>query len=943
MLKMRFNNFIFSRYTIFGLFAAVLHCANASAQFVNSWINPFSAHWEDSASWSLGSLPGASESIFITNAGYKAVGIFPSTPVHFPASMTVSNLTISAPNNALSTLLLNYSGTAVPLHVIGPCVVGTNGTLMNLYARLQVDSDLTIKGGQYVEEGGTVSPTNATFHVQNGNVYLTNTTLALAGISLSGSSLVQSGGNITLGEYLVSGGDFALIGGTLTGNCYIGAGASGTFHQYSGTNSGPINIGIPFQLNPPGSGTYSLYNGLCVAPGIALGKGGNSLSGVFTQSGGTLICGAVSLGEAVFNGNHSQGTFTVSGGKLFASSISAQSGSISLQGGQVIVTNGIGVAGVYFDYFTPAFASCSFSNGNLYCGSIGLGIFGTFGQQGGSNFVSGDVTMQDTTFSLGGGVLTTSNTIVYHGSRVTSDGYHFHSQFDHRGGSHIVRNTLAIGDYYNFYAGNLSVNGISLSGPLAFYADVPTATFTNTGILDLAGGTIVLYTNVSHNLGKVRLSANTTISFLGGSQYNFSNSSAVAWSNGVSLTFTNWNGSINGGGANRIYFGADVTGLTPVQLQQVQFRNPAGFPPGNYVARILPTGEIVPMGSLSVAGWGYPDLATAPGGLSGVTAIASGTFISMALRTNGTVVSWGGTPDNPYYYQVKLPDDLTNVVAIAAGEGLSLALLGDGTVVVAPDGFYSTTTPPPGLSNVVGIAGGGGFAVAVKADSTVTSWGYSQFGQTNVPNGLSNVVAVTAGGNFSVALKADGTATAWGDNYYNVTNVPSGLSNVIEVSARAYHAIALRSDGTVVGWGDSLGTNVPASLSNVVSIAAGGSFNLALLANGTIVSWDGYDAPTNVAGYLTNVVAVAAGSVGLAILGNSYPQPFALARPQIDQNGTVALGLSGRLGQHYAIQSSSNLAQWSFFQNAPGKINAAALSDQANSARARFYRAVRVP
>src|SRR5262249_1409605 len=155
--------------------------------------------------------------------------------------------------------------------------------------------------------------------------------------------------------------------------------------------------------------------------------------------------------------------------------------------------------------------------------------------------------------------------------------------------------------------------------------------------------------------------------------------SVVLWSNGVSLTFSNWNGTLNGGGTNRIYFGSDATGLTAVQLQQVQFHNPAGVPPGNYVARILPTGEIVPTGSLTVAGWGYSELAAAPGGLSGVTAIAAGPSISMALRTNGTVVSWGEVPGNPfsYYYQVKLPDDLTNVVAIAAGEELSLALLGD--------------------------------------------------------------------------------------------------------------------------------------------------------------------------------------------------------------------------------------------------------------------------
>jgi hypothetical protein len=505
---------------------------------------------------------------------------------------------------------------------------------------------------------------------------------------------------------------------------------------------------------------------------------------------------------------------------------------------------------------------------------------------------------------------------------------------------------LAIADYYNFYAGKLSVNGISLSGPLAFYADVPTATFTNNGILDLLGGTIVLYTNVTHNLGKVRLSADTTISFFGGSQFNFSNSSSIVWSNEVSLTFSNWNGSINGGGANRIYFGADATGLTASQLNRVQFRDPLGFPPGNYVARILPTGEIVPTGSLSVAGWGDNDfigLATAPAGLSGVTALASGSFVTMALKTNGTVVSWGLSPNDPYYNQYKLPDDLTNVVAVSAGVYVSLALLADGTVVPGGGPFSSYLVPPAGLSNAVGIAAGDTFAVAVRDDGTVTSWGYGPSAQTNVPANLSNVVEVTAGEGFTVALKADGTVAAWGDNNFNITNVPPGLSNVVQVSAYSTHALALLADGTVTGWGSYLGTNIPAGISNGVSIAAGGNINIALRPNGTILSW-GFYAPTNLTGFLTNIVAVAGGGyVGLVILGTSYPQSFTLARPQRFSDGTVTLGLSGRLGQHYAIQSSSNLAQWSFFQNAPGKVNAAALADQTKSARTRFYRAVRVP
>src|SRR6059036_1130274 len=90
-----------------------LTSTSVSAQ-VNSWITPTSGNWDQASSWSLGVLPGSSQSVMITNSGWKAVAINPSTPVNFPASMTVSNLTIRGATNTENVLLLNYFGTAVP-------------------------------------------------------------------------------------------------------------------------------------------------------------------------------------------------------------------------------------------------------------------------------------------------------------------------------------------------------------------------------------------------------------------------------------------------------------------------------------------------------------------------------------------------------------------------------------------------------------------------------------------------------------------------------------------------------------------------------------------------------------------------------------------------------------------------------------------------------------
>jgi hypothetical protein len=67
-----------------------------------------------------------------------------------------------------------------------------------------------------------------------------------------------------------------------------------------------------------------------------------------------------------------------------------------------------------------------------------------------------------------------------------------------------------------------------------------------------------------------------------------------------------------------------------------------------------------------------------PAGLSNVVAIAAGGYHSLALKNDGTVVSWGMNT----YGQTNVPSGLTNAIAIAAGEYDSLALVGNGPPVL---------------------------------------------------------------------------------------------------------------------------------------------------------------------------------------------------------------------------------------------------------------------
>jgi len=132
-------------------------------------------------------------------------------------------------------------------------------------------------------------------------------------------------------------------------------------------------------------------------------------------------------------------------------------------------------------------------------------------------------------------------------------------------------------------------------------------------------------------------------------------------------------------------------------------------------------------------------------GLTGVTAIAGGSWHTIALKNDGTVWAWGRNDEGQ---------------------------LGDGTTT-------SRTTPVQvsGLTGVTAIAGGGHHTIALKNDGTVWAWGRNVTGQLGdgtttsrtTPVQVSGLTGVTsiiaAGGALSLSLKNDGTVWAWGWNY----------------------------------------------------------------------------------------------------------------------------------------------------------------------------------
>ena len=271
-----------------------------------------------------------------------------------------------------------------------------------------------------------------------------------------------------------------------------------------------------------------------------------------------------------------------------------------------------------------------------------------------------------------------------------------------------------------------------------------------------------------------------------------------------------------------------------------------------------------------------------PSGLTNVVAVGAGGYHSLALKSDGLVVAWGGYNYGAYpdYGQWQVPNGVSNVTAIAAGRFHNMGLESDGSVISWGDNTSGQANVPAGLSNVLVIAGGGAFSLGLKSDGTVVAWGDNLFGEIDVPSGLSNIVGIAAGDFHSLALASDGTVVAWGASHasgswpnFGQTQVPSDLSNVVAIAAGFYHSLALKNDGTVVAWGDNgYGqTNVPAGLNNIKAIAAGGFASLALKRDGTVVAWgDNTYGQTNVPVDLNSVVAISIGdSHCLALVNNS--------------------------------------------------------------------------
>jgi alpha-tubulin suppressor-like RCC1 family protein len=171
-------------------------------------------------------------------------------------------------------------------------------------------------------------------------------------------------------------------------------------------------------------------------------------------------------------------------------------------------------------------------------------------------------------------------------------------------------------------------------------------------------------------------------------------------------------------------------------------------------------------------------------GYDGTTFFACGDNSGGAFGNGSTISKTVATPVQTL--EANIPQ-INSRIQLAAGHQYSMALKADGTVltwgleaygILGHFPIVDPTKPSliPEFGNVSQISAGYAHALAVKNDGTVWAWGNGDQGQTgsafNITNMpaqvalLSNIVQVAAGRSHSLVVKSDGTVWAFGYDLY---------------------------------------------------------------------------------------------------------------------------------------------------------------------------------
>ncbi|HXI85190.1 MAG TPA: hypothetical protein VNL17_13985 [Verrucomicrobiae bacterium] len=377
------------RYGVVILLSAMWAATGASAQTTNNWASGVSGKWELATNWTVNVAPNMNSLVFITSATTKTVTIDATTALS-NSTMTVSNLTLSAPSGSVNKLLLSDPGTNNPFIALQACTISSGGLLVVSNAEMRVQS--VNVAGPLKDDGEVVliSP--------SARLFVTNSTGMFIGSSGQGILTISNG--------------LVTTSGTGIG---LNVGSAGTLTIVSGTNlvsfASVLHVG-----NSGASGTVWVTGGRLDVPGTAT----TSVLGYFGDGRMTVSNGTVNIPYFEVT-QEAAGTLTLAGGTMTSSTrfdvgFSAaipKTGTVWITGGTLITSNapttlGAGTAG--------GNGRLVLSNGTWLAGTVNMGrnaaCRGTLTVNGGTNTFFSTLTIGDETNSTGAVWLTEPGRLV---------------------------------------------------------------------------------------------------------------------------------------------------------------------------------------------------------------------------------------------------------------------------------------------------------------------------------------------------------------------------------------------------------------------------------------------------------------------------------------------------------------------------------------------------
>jgi alpha-tubulin suppressor-like RCC1 family protein len=279
------------------------------------------------------------------------------------------------------------------------------------------------------------------------------------------------------------------------------------------------------------------------------------------------------------------------------------------------------------------------------------------------------------------------------------------------------------------------------------------------------------------------------------------------------------------------------------------------------------------------------------GALTNWNKLAGGGNAVFAIKTDGTLWSWGGNNEGVLGQSIPIATArssptqigaLTSWAEVSAGPNFAAAVRTNGTLWTwginntgqlgagATTVSRSSPTQVGALTNWSKVhAKTDGHCLAIKTDGTLWAWGLNSLGQLGdgtTINRSSPVqigartdwVSLGSGPTSSFAIDASGNLWAWGSNDNNVTlgtgtgrnySSPVQIGSATWLKAPDYGCQAIQANGTLWSWGPfSTGANGNETPQNYISpilldsynwasVSAGNSHVLGLKQDGTLWAW----------------------------------------------------------------------------------------------------------